>query len=317
MRAGYPGRMTAAVGKGSFSPGKLTGLQLFLDSSNSGSITKAYRNLVATGLGTISSNTITATADMTGKIQAGEKLRIGATDIYTVSSVSTVTITTVETLTATYAALSTLALDRVSQWSDLSGQSNHATQGTALTQPVYNPSQLNGNPVLAFDGASTMVLPANIYNICASGGSTVFVVSKQATASGVQEQIFNAGASSTSTRWALVYRAAASTVGYLSNNSGGNVITKAATTTNFNIITGRRSGTTQAISVNNGTETTDLNATDVSSPANANIGFGSTGANQFLTGQIAYIIVYSRSLSSIEIAQVNTWISQRTAITIS
>lgn len=89
---------------------------LWLSSSDPSTITKSYQNLAATGSGTIGTTTITASADQTNLIQAGEKLRIGGTDIYTVATVATTTITTVETLSNTYTAGSVLALIQVDQY---------------------------------------------------------------------------------------------------------------------------------------------------------------------------------------------------------
>lgn len=52
----------------------------------------------------------------------------------------------------------TLNGSTVSQWSDKSGNGRNATQATAVNQPTYVSSGINGKPTLAFDGASrTMV----------------------------------------------------------------------------------------------------------------------------------------------------------------
>jgi hypothetical protein len=42
----------------------------------------------------------------------------------------------------------------VSQWNDLSPQSNHATQGTPASRPLFVPNALNGRPVIRFDGVN-------------------------------------------------------------------------------------------------------------------------------------------------------------------
>lgn len=43
----------------------------------------------------------------------------------------------------------------VAQWSDLSGLGNHYTQATAINQPAYVASNINGRPGLRFDGATS------------------------------------------------------------------------------------------------------------------------------------------------------------------
>lgn len=46
----------------------------------------------------------------------------------------------------------TLNGSNVSLWSDQSGSGNNASQGVAINQPTYVTNQLNGNPILRFDG---------------------------------------------------------------------------------------------------------------------------------------------------------------------
>lgn len=60
--------------------------------------------------------------------------------------------------------------DPVPTWSDLSGQGNHATQGTAAKQPTYKTGIVNGTPVVRFDavddwlqtGVMTLAQPISI-----------------------------------------------------------------------------------------------------------------------------------------------------------
>lgn len=48
----------------------------------------------------------------------------------------------------------TLNGSTVSQWDDQSGNGNHAVQATASYQPTFVANQLNGKPVLRFDGSN-------------------------------------------------------------------------------------------------------------------------------------------------------------------
>ena len=43
--------------------------------------------------------------------------------------------------------------NKVSQWSDLSTEGNHATQATSASQPLWVDNVLNGKPVIRFDGS--------------------------------------------------------------------------------------------------------------------------------------------------------------------
>ena len=47
--------------------------------------------------------------------------------------------------------------DPVGTWSDLSGNGNHATQGTAAAKPLYKMGILNGRPVVRYDGTDDVM----------------------------------------------------------------------------------------------------------------------------------------------------------------
>ena len=65
--------------------------------------------------------------------------------------------------------------DAVATWSDLSGTSNDATQGTAAFRPIYKTSQLNGRPCVRFDGVNDWLTYANtIFTF--TGAGTVFAL---------------------------------------------------------------------------------------------------------------------------------------------
>lgn len=52
--------------------------------------------------------------------------------------------------------------DYVSAWADQSGNGNDATQGTGSAQPLYVANQLNGEPVIRFEGSTDFMLNPQI-----------------------------------------------------------------------------------------------------------------------------------------------------------
>lgn len=281
----------------------LKNLQLWLDSSDIQTITKAYQNLAATGSGTSGTKIITASADQTSLIQPGEKLRIGGVDIYTVSSVATTTINTVEILTNDYIT-QVMALDRVSQWNDKSGNGHNATQGTALAQPVYTPAIQNGKAVLTFDGtANTLILPSGLYSIPAAN-NTMFVVSKQGTNNGDYGLIDFLNSFSGSFRYVLDGETTPGRMQFINGTNSTGTVLDNVIRTNANIFTAFRNATILSLSVNNGVPSTANTGNNSPGVAIANIGSYS-GVSGFLLGSVAEILIYNRALSASEILQIN------------
>lgn len=66
----------------------------------------------------------------------------------------------------------TLNGSTVSQWNDKSGNSRHASQGTAANQPTYTASGLNGKPVVTFDGSDDFFGLPN--SVAPSGANAIF-----------------------------------------------------------------------------------------------------------------------------------------------
>jgi len=291
------------------------GLRCLLDYPTNANMTKAYSNLTATGSGTSGTTSITASGTITNLIQAGEKLRIGGTDIYTVATASGTAITTVETLTATYNAGSAMALERISQWSDSSGYNNHATQATASKRPVYNPNQLNGKAVTTWDGANTLMLPSGLYSI-ANGDNTIFMITKRNSEAGTNIYLMQM-TEAAALRQYLRFSLTAGQATYVNRQSDANQVTVTGlTNTNYQILRMQLSGTTQAIASNNGTAVTNTSGQYESGIDLAAIGSNAASSGNFLIGGIAKFLIYNRALSASEIAYNNKVLASETAITI-
>ena len=201
----------------------------------------------------------------------------------------------------------------VSNWGDKSGNSNDAT-ATAGDRPTWQTNQQNSLPTINFDGSDQLDLPSGLFSI-PNGSNTMFIVSQRATESGSVETVLNLS-DATAADYFLIYAAADGSISFKSRDGAGGTVTNTGNTlTNYNIFRGRRDGTTQALAVNGGTETT--NASGVSS---ASIDSGDIGAsnndNLMLMGNIGEIIIYSANLSAADIALVETYLANKWGLTL-
>lgn len=206
----------------------------------------------------------------------------------------------------------------VSSWTDLSGNANHATQGTGSAQPTCTASQLNNKNTLLFDGGDRLNLPSALYTI-PNSNNTIFVVSAGTSNTTQQDAIGFAVAGSSRTLIRYNMDGVQNRLGYKSSSDTN--LTNAAkfTTSNvavYKIISAYRSGTTQSISSNNTLGASNTNASNAIGIDGAQIGATGAGASM-LTGGIAEILIFNFTLSSTEIIQVNRYLSNKWGITIS
>ena len=106
-------------------------------------------------------------------------------------------ITTALWLDAADATTITLNSSTVSQWNDKSGNGRNMTQATALRQPTYTASGLNGLPVLSFNGDSLTNASYNWGN----SSSSVFAVLRKNTSAGYQNLIVTG--TGTNNNWSI------------------------------------------------------------------------------------------------------------------
>ena len=208
-----------------------------------------------------------------------------------------------------------MALDRISQWNDKSGKGNNISQGTALSQAIYTPNKLNSLASVTFDGIALYAVPAALITALVNSNNTVFMVGNS-TAPGTPQQRFIGITDGSLARFNLELTSSVGTAGYAcATGAAGQVTIGSITTTNFNIYSAFRSGTTQSIQINNGTAQTNSSGADITWTT-GNIGQSATGTVPVI-GNINIILIYNRALSTTEIIQVNRWLSNITAITIS
>lgn len=194
----------------------------------------------------------------------------------------------------------------VFRWEDKSGNNNNVPQGTGSAQPTTNVSTQNGKNVIDFDGGDTLIVPSALFSI-PTGDNTIFVVSKRTSETAAIESLFNLR-ESTNNRYFIIY---SSVSGQIDFRNGTTSVGKGSlTNTNFQILRGRRNGTTEAVTANRASETTSTNAVD---EAGIDAGFigGLTGSSSRLIGSIAEIILYNRSLTTEEIGFVESYLTNK------
>ncbi len=201
----------------------------------------------------------------------------------------------------------------VSGWNDKS-LNGYGLSASGVARPTWTDNQLNKRAVLDFDGsANTFAVPSGLYGVT-NGANTVFSVSKTDVNNSLQ--VILGLSKSGITRMDIRYPAATGAIYYQSrSSSGGGVSQTSIADTSFGILMGRRSGTTQAISYNNSTETTNSFGADESGVDAGYIG-SFLGTSFWLNGQIAELLIFSESLSVDNISLMQTYLSKKWAISI-
>ena len=186
---------------------------------------------------------------------------------------------------------------------DQSGMGNHATQSTTTVQPVYDPV----NRYIDFSGSRYFALPDGTV----PSGDTAYTVTLRyntvnTATNSVATFLSSGGTSAYNNNSFAVTRSANSTGGsynhYWTNSTTNNFTTA---DTNINVIQNTVSFTYSSadknrIYVNNksiGSATT-INSARSSTTRNNYIGVNSTGAAEYLNGQLYYLCIFNSLLSS-------------------
>lgn len=189
----------------------------------------------------------------------------------------------------------------VSQWDDKSGNGRDVTQGTGSAQPASGTNTLNSLNVITTDGSDTMLIPSGI-DFVANGPNTRFVLCRRASEDASNDNIFTITQGGPA-RVSLQYSSTSGRISFVHNTSNALTFSNGNTNTNFQVIMGRRSGTTQALAVDGGTEATNTTATNVTSITDRDL-FALNQISSFLTGDMAEALLYSQSLSAGEISEI-------------
>lgn len=193
----------------------------------------------------------------------------------------------------------------VSQWSDKSGNGNHATQAVGVNQPKTGTRTLNGRNTIAYNGVDDYLkLPSGMLSI-PTGANTILAVFQNDNTTQVARSI--SGKTGATTNYGLLY---IDTVNQFSFRNGGNNQLAYTPDTSAHIYGLRRNGTTLDgyLAGSVGSTSTASNVTlDELNFAwdNANTGGQAFGGTQ------AEIVFYSRDLTNAEINLVALYFSAK------
>jgi hypothetical protein len=196
--------------------------------------------------------------------------------------------------------------DSVSLWADQSGNSNDCA-ATLTTRPLWVANQLNGQPVLSFDGSNDNLVGTTITDIETSSIS-IFVVVKGYAQTGIAAGIFEIGDYSNGysfhrnmNQQALVVYANSDWFGGIGSlpNSGFDF----CTVTNI-----KDFGVNSELFVNDSSVAVTTTAALIGAFTNATYHIGSFNGFSWLYGDIAEVILYNRVLTLIEQSQIYGYI---------
>lgn len=206
--------------------------------------------------------------------------------------------------------------DLITTWTDSSGNGFDAA-GSGATNPVYKTNIINGLPVVRLSGSNGFQLAANpsaAESTFDVSQYTIFAVALRTAGSCI---ISKNALIANSTRRKIQINLAATTFS-LSAGADGVSVNQTATTSSFNIYTIIGRGNSDHDLVLNGTVNNKVTALNDDPFNNSRVEIGQAFSNgaERLTGDIAEIIVYTRTLNTSDWQGVNQYLSNKYAISV-
>ena len=216
----------------------------------------------------------------------------------------------------------------VATWTDASGNGYNAEQNTTAARPIYKTNQLNGLPVVRFDGVDDfMELVSGSLDMARNVAGLTIVAVVKYPADSSENIAFSIANDSTVSRSILLqdalnkYRAGGRR---LDANPFESAISTQNATAAFIIQTGVLDYTNATLNqyingVVDGTDDPFQTAGSTSNTASSRIRVGANSvvtAGSLLTGDIAEIIVYQRVLTANELTNVHAYLAAKWGITL-
>jgi hypothetical protein len=215
----------------------------------------------------------------------------------------------------------------VASWLDSSGNGRNATQGVAAQRPLFVTSQVNGKPVVRFDGSSTAgqgdfmsIIGGPLANTALSD-MTLFIVSNDNRLVGdTNNKAILSTRDNNGDGWVETYEPSSKDQRYVHiglGTSKDGVVDDNMGTDKFHVLEVRRDGLTIELGHDGGLQVKDtLDGFKPTLLGVTHIGNNNNDVNRFLRGDIAEIIAFdNRYLNDAERSQVEQYLLNKYAIT--
>ena len=211
--------------------------------------------------------------------------------------------------------------DPISQWNDISGSGDNATQTTPTRQPLYKTNAINGLPALRFDGINDFMLANGIASV-ADDSHTIFIVMKMGAVGSDGEAIIawnSAGGDNTEVLY--IYGTSQAAPGQIVRFVGGSFdlildqdIRNSTSLLTFVVDFGAT--TNDITSYLNGIENLTVNSANPNAGTTFSIGqeYDGTSPSNFLTGDIGEIIIFDRVLQESQRKAIEAYLSNKWSI---
>lgn len=210
----------------------------------------------------------------------------------------------------------------IKSWIDKQGNGRDANQATGNRQPTWQANVQNGLGAILFDGSNDVLTLNPIAWALALPGQTTYTVVKLVTsADQMHVHATNTGGFTfdvSGSNWAVETAGGIAVSGQATNTSNFVILGQIfdGTQTNANItlqnnarIKFRYNGVEQAL-----TFSANANATTSPTANTLNVGADDSGSNNFLHGYIGEMMIWTRTLTATEIAQVETYLADKWGI---
>lgn len=216
----------------------------------------------------------------------------------------------------------------VSNWSDQSGNANHATQGTSNLQPLYQTNVINGMPTLLFDNNTShpdQLMISDNNNLDNASGMTFYAIVRPLGLGGDVNAIVSkrTGVGSQQAYSWFFYSGSKLSLDLEGNGNRFSTASSFSTSTNYMVsmvFDGSLAAAQRAKQYIGGSldVTSTESSTSISNHAsNLYIGAMNASDGRPFNGHIAEIIVFRKALSSSERKIVDNYLSAKYALTTS